>query len=176
MSLAGAGRPGAGRGTGLHIEQGDPAEPKVRALLDDLDAYLATLYPPASNHGLTLEELQEPAVRFVVARLDDEPVGCGAVVLDAGNAEIKRMYVAPAARHKGVGRKLLDHLELLAVAAGCRTVRLETGIAQPEALALYDRAGYATIGPFADYRPDPLSRFMGKPLAAAVPGRAGTFP
>ncbi len=176
MSLAGTDRTPTRRDTGLHIEEGDPAEPKVRALLDELDAYLAGLYPPESNHGLTPDGLVEPAVRFVVARLDDEPVGCGAVMLDAGDAEIKRMYVAPAARGKGIGRQLLDHLELLAVAAGCRTVRLETGVAQPEAQALYGRAGYLTIEPFADYGPDPLSHFMGKPLAAAVPGRAGSFP
>jgi putative acetyltransferase len=73
---------------------------------------------------------------------------------------------------------LLDHLESLAMASGCRTSRLETGIAQPEALALYRRAGYMDIGPFADYRPDPQSRFMGKPLRSveAVLGRAGSFP
>ena len=174
MSLAGACR----HDPGMRIEPGDLAEPAVRSLLGALDAYLATLYPPASNHGLTMDALRQPAVRFVVARLGDAPVGCGAVVLEADDAEIKRMYVAPAARGRGVGRRLLDHLESLAMASGCRTSRLETGIAQPEALALYRRAGYMDIGPFADYRPDPQSRFMGKPLHGieAVLGRAGSFP
>jgi putative acetyltransferase len=65
-----------------------------------------------------------------------------------------------------LGRRLLDEIEAIAVRNGERVLRLEAGAKQPEALALYRSAGFVEIGPFGDYRPDPLSLFMEKPLAA----------
>jgi putative acetyltransferase len=153
----------------LSIEPGDVAAPPVRHLVAALDAHLAALYPPESNHGLSLAELQGPDVRFVVARLGVRPVGCGALRLDAGFAEIKRMYVVPEARRRGIAHRLLAHLEALAAGNGRSLVRLETGIAQPEAIALYQRVGFQRIPPFPPYGPDPLSLFMEKALAAGEP-------
>lgn len=165
--------------TDCKIVAADLAAPGVRALIADLDRYLADLYPPESNHGLSPAELEEPTVRFVVAaRQDDTPVGCGAVRLNDDFAEIKRMYVVPGARKAGIGRALLAHLEKLAVTSGRSRIRLETGIAQTEALALYEHAGYVRIDPFAPYGPDPLSVFMEKtvpPIEASL-GRAASFP
>lgn len=146
------------------IAPGDVGDPGVQSLLRALDDYLAGLYPSESNHGLSLPALQAPDVRFVVARLDGSAIGCGALRLAAGFAELKRMYVAPEARGGGVGLRLLAHLEQLAVDAGRPLVRLETGIAQPEAIALYERSGYRRIAAFPPYTADPLSLFMEKSL------------
>ncbi len=156
------------------IAAADPTAADACALVVALDGSLAALYPPESNHGLSLEVLRGPDVRFVVARRAGAAIGCGALRLAAGFAEIKRMYVRPEARGAGVGRRLLDHLERLAAASGCSLVRLETGVAQPEAIALYERSGYRPIAPFPPYAPDPLSLFMEKVLPR--PDRSGARP
>jgi putative acetyltransferase len=150
----------------LSIEPGDVAAADVRQLIAALDAHLSALYPPESRHGLSLAALAAPDVRFVVARLGGSAVGCGALRLDAGFAELKRMYVVPEARRRGIAWRLLARLEALAAANGRSLVRLETGVAQAEAIALYERAGFRRIPPFPPYRPDPLSLFMEKALAA----------
>jgi len=145
----------------IRIER--PDQPDTIALIDALDAYLAPLYPAESQHGLSLEALLMREVCFAVARDDaGTACGCGAVVLIDEYAELKRMYVPPARRGQGVGRALLGFLETQAQASGRRVARLETGIHQPEALRLYESAGYRYREPFGAYRPDPLSLFMEK--------------
>ena len=79
-------------------------------------------------------------------------------------AEVKRLFVDPAARGRGVGHDLIRAVEAAAAAEGVRTLFLETGIKSSEALRLYRRIGFEDCGPFAAYRPDPLSIFMVKPL------------
>jgi putative acetyltransferase len=79
--------------------------------------------------------------------------------------EIKRMYVRPGCRGAGVGRALLDELARQARARALRRLRLETGIEQPEAVALYERAGFKRCAPYGEYQPDPLSLFMELDLA-----------
>jgi putative acetyltransferase len=129
---------------------------------------MAALYPAESNHLLDIASLQRPEVAFFVARVDGRALGCGAVVSSGeGWAEIKRMFVSPAARGMKLGRRLLLEIEAIAYQRGERLLRLETGAKQPEALALYRSAGFVEIGPFGSYRPDPLSLFMEKPLAPA---------
>jgi uncharacterized protein len=81
--------------------------------------------------------------------------------------EIKRMFVDPAARGRQVGRRLLEKLEEIAREGGATALRLETGIKQPEAIALYRSCGFVEIVAFADYQPDPLSVFMEKPMTNA---------
>ena len=150
----------------IAVEHPDQAE--VAALLEASDAYMASLYPAESNHMMDIRSLERPEVRFLVARLDGRAVGCGAVVSSGkGWAEIKRMFVAPAARGLKLGRLLLAEIETLASRNGERLLRLEMGAGQPEALALYRSAGFVEIGPFGGYRPDPLSLFMEKRIASA---------
>jgi putative acetyltransferase len=147
-----------------------PQQDDVVALIHQLDAYQAALYPAESNHFVDIAMLAQPHVRFAVARdAQGSALGCGAVVLDDGFAELKRMYVAPAARGRGVAKALLGFLEDAAAAAGTPRLCLETGIHQHEALALYERAGYRRRGPYADYREDPLSVFMQKDLRERSP-------
>jgi putative acetyltransferase len=105
-------------------------------------------------------------VRFLVARLEGVAVGCGALVVgNDGEAEIKRMWVAPEARRQSVGRSVLAAIEREASAAGVRVIRLETGVRQPEALQLYRSSGYTDRGPFGAYRQDPLSAYLEKWIA-----------
>jgi GNAT superfamily N-acetyltransferase len=89
----------------------------------------------------------------LVARDDDgTPLGCGALrPLEPGAAELKRMYVVPAARGRGVSRLLLSGLEAEAAARGWTTLRLETGTRQPEAVGLYSSAGYRPVPAFGHY-------------------------
>ena len=149
----------------ITVENPDQAE--VHALLAASDAYMASLYPAESNHMVDVNTLTQPHVTFLVARAEGRAVGCGALVKSAdGWAEIKRMFVSPAARGHKVGRQLLERLEGIAKHSGITALRLETGTRQPEALALYRSAGFRAIEPFGDYRPDPLSLFMEKTIPA----------
>ncbi len=79
-------------------------------------------------------------------------------------AEVKRMFVAPAAQRRGLARRMLAHLEHSAAGTGVRAMVLETGIAQPEAIALYTSSGYEPIAGFGHYRDSPLSRCFAKVL------------
>jgi putative acetyltransferase len=142
----------------------EPADqPEVHALLRQSDAYHAALYPAESNHMVDVATLTQPNVRFLVARRGGAAVGCGALVLGAdGEAELKRMFVLPEVRGLKIGRRILEALEAAGKAEGVRVIRLETGVRQPESLALYRRHGYTERGPFGGYRRDPLSTFFEK--------------
>jgi len=99
-----------------------------------------------------------PLGAFYVAWLDGAPAGCGALKPlhpggpDRTAGEIKRMYTAPHARRRGVSNALLARLEARAIELGYRRLQLETGTAQPEALALYERAGWHRITPYGRYK------------------------
>jgi putative acetyltransferase len=142
----------------------EPADqPEVHALLRQSDAYHAALYPAESNHLVDVAALAAPNVRFLVARRGGAAVGCGALVVGAdGEAELKRMFVAPEARGRKIGSRILEALEAAGKAEGVRVIRLETGVRQPESLALYRRHGYTERGPFGAYARDPLSRYFEK--------------
>ena len=144
-----------------------PDQPEVTELIGELDAYQSSLYPKESNHLLDLAALLRPTVLFAVAR---DPAGhalaCGAIVVTPAFAEIKRMFVRPVARGQGLGRALLGFLEAEAARHGCQRLMLETGVRQPEALRLYEGAGYTRRSRFGVYPDDRLSVFMEKPLTA----------
>lgn len=132
-------------------------------MISALDGYLGSLYPSGSNYLLNVDSLRGEDVRFLVAMVDGQAAGCGALVLGQPEfAEIKRMYVKPEARRLGIGAAILRELEDLARQEKRTCIRLETGVHQPEALALYRRAGYVDRGPFGDYPADSLSVFMEK--------------
>jgi putative acetyltransferase len=150
---------------GLVVKREDPARPDVIDLLRKGEAESATLYPAESNHHLSLDGLQRPEVRFLVARdAEGQALATGAVVLQGGWAEIKRMWVEESARGRGISRQVLDALIAEARSAGVEVLRLETGVASHAALALYEKAGFRRREPFADYRPDPISVFMERSL------------
>ncbi|HYA35023.1 MAG TPA: GNAT family N-acetyltransferase [Candidatus Binataceae bacterium] len=151
----------------IDIRTESPNQSEVVTLIAASDAYLASLYPAESNHLADVETLSRPEVTFLVARMAGKAVGCGAILRRGREyAEIKRMFVAPEARGIGLGRLILDKLERAASEQELKILRLETGIRQPEALALYRSAGFDEIEPFGDYVADPLSVFMEKRLGA----------
>lgn len=136
-------------------------------LIDTLNAELSATYPePGATHfRLDEDEVAGERGALLVASLDGEAVGCGAVRrLDDGDAELKRMYVVPRFRGLGVSRAVLHALEAQARALGARRVVLETGVRQIAALGLYERAGYARVPAFGEYVDSPLSVCMARAL------------
>lgn len=142
----------------------NPFDPRALDLLAQSDAFHAALYPAESNHLVDPADLQPPAVHFLGAFEGDTLLGCGAFKRLDGYAEVKRVFVPEAGRGRGVARQLMDALEAQMRAEGFALARLETGIHQPAALALYRARGYVERGPFGDYQPDPLSLFLEKAL------------
>jgi putative acetyltransferase len=147
------------------ITQERPDAPDAIVLIQELDALLEPLYPSESRHGFSVQKLIDDGVAFFVVRDDGAPAGCGGIKLFGTEyGEIKRMYVRPQFRGKGFGRRMLEHLADHARQRGVTLLRLETGIHQQEAIALYERMGFARIKPFGPYREDPVSRCYEKRL------------
>ncbi len=149
---------------------------EIRRLVAALDATLSGEYAPEQRHGLSLEAIFQPPMRFFLARLGGEAVGCGGVALFEDFAEVKRMFVVEGARGQGVAQALLARIEAEAREAGLDVLRLETGDRQLAAMRVYDRAGFRSCPAFGAYRAMPVaatvtSVFLEKPLAAAA-GRA----
>ena len=147
-------------------------QPDVLALLDALDRYLASLYPPEANFILDVQALLAPEVSFYTARDGDQLVGTGAVRRMQGEpatagvpyGEIKRMYVDPARRGERIGARLLATLENALRAQGYRLALLETGPEQTDAVRLYERCGYTQRGAFGLYPEHGLSVYYSKVL------------
>jgi putative acetyltransferase len=123
-------------------------------LIAALDEHLASRYPPDQRFGPNLkpQHLAPGLGTFVIARADGRPVGCGALrLLDEGTAEVKRMYVEPELRGRGIARAVLDRLESDARAMGASRLVLETGVDQTEAIGLYRGAGFDSIECWGEY-------------------------
>jgi DNA-binding MarR family transcriptional regulator len=160
----------------FELRQVDPESPDAQRCLR---AYVAELNRRAPERGFdpskgaTAEphEVRPPNGAFVVAYRGDEPIACGAVKHQTGGvSDVKRMWVAESARGLGLGRRLLGHLEGVARDRGSREARLETSDVLPEAIALYESAGYAEVPPFND---EPFAdRWFAKALVpvATAPG------
>lgn len=137
-------------------------------LIRQLDEDLRRRYPemPAQMiHGLLPSDMVDPRFTFFIARSDGLAVGCGAIRnLEPGVAEVKRMFVLPAFRGRGVARRLLAALESRALELGHSTVRLETGKGQPEAICLYKSSGYREIAAFGEYAGNAFSVCFEKQL------------
>lgn len=109
------------------------------------------MYPPEQRHGLSVQQVFQPNVRFFVALIDSAAVGCGAVALFADYAEVKRMFTREVVRGQGVAKALLARLETEAREAGKPLLRLETGTLQAAAIGLYEGCGFRPCGPFGHY-------------------------
>lgn len=160
--------------------------PTARSLVAQLDAELAQRYGGDETIDADAAQFRPPEGFFVLVMVDGEPLGCGGfrplgptASLPEGReppqpriAELKRMYVRPDARGLGLGRRLLTHLETTAAAAGYTHLWLETGTVQPEAMSLYESAGYTPIPGFGQFADSPRSRSYAKPLAPTPSSRA----
>jgi GNAT superfamily N-acetyltransferase len=112
----------------------------------------------------------DPRAKFVLATVDGIGAGCGAIQpLDDQTVEVKRMYVRPAHRGSGIARRVLAALEDLAAGSHYPVIRLETGARQPEAIRLYESAGYRPIPPYGPYVHSPLSLCYEKLVIASEP-------
>ena len=151
----------------ITIEQEDPRRADVERLIEALNAYNEGLYPDAANYHLPVDALASPDIIFLVARMNGEAVGTGALWLrtEWELGEVKRMYVSPKSRGSGVAARILARLENVAKDNKVKHLMLETGIESFEAIRLYERTGFSRRGPFADYPDAPLSVFMEKTLA-----------
>ena len=139
----------------------------ARRLIAELDRGLAELYPPAQRFGPNLKAAQLEGGRgaFLVARDGGRAVGCGALrLLDATTAEVKRMYVDPDQRGRGVGWAVLRELEATARQMGVQRLVLETGIYQEAALVLYRRAGFISVDCWGEYATSSTSICLEKHL------------
>jgi DNA-binding MarR family transcriptional regulator/GNAT superfamily N-acetyltransferase len=133
----------------------DPRDPEARRCLrayeQELSARFDSGFDPARSNPAADHEMTPPAGLFLVAVLDGEPAGCGALKFHPGApAEVKRMWVSPAVRGLGLGRRLLAELEAQAAGHGVRVLRLETNRTLAEAIALYRAAGYREVAAFND--------------------------
>ena len=146
----------AGAGN-IVVELVPEATDDVRILVGELEAILAAEYPPEQRHGLALDAIFKPNIKFFTARVRGAPAGCGGVALFGDFAEVKRMYVREAARGRGVAQALLAGIEQVARDAGLTRLKLETGTNQLAALRFYRREGFQTCAAFGDYRAMPPS-------------------
>ena len=150
----------------LVFDEVDPTVPEAAELIAALDRELGARYPGFPIHGIDAANFRAAGGVFLVGRLGDVAVVCGALrPMEPGAVEVKRMYVRDTHRGRGFGRAMLAALEEIALHHGYRTIRLETGGSQPEALALYASSGYRPIPCYGDHATDPLSRCFEKRLA-----------
>lgn len=124
---------------------------EVAELIHELDQTLGAEYPSEQRHGLSLEAIFQPHIRFFMARLDTVAVGCGGVALFPTFGEIKRMYVRESARGRGIAQALLSRIELETKSSGLDVLRLETGNRQFAAIRFYERAGFRVCDVFGEY-------------------------
>ncbi|MCW2787407.1 MAG: GCN5-related N-acetyltransferase [Marmoricola sp.] len=144
--------------------------PDAARLVEEVQLEYVARYGTRDETPLAVGYFEPPQGAFHVGYLDGVAVATGAWrrrtdVLALGStstAEIKRMYVAPAARGRGLARAMLAHLETTAAAAGTEVMILETGTAQPEAIALYESSGYEPVAGFGFYKDAPLNRCMAR--------------
>jgi GNAT superfamily N-acetyltransferase len=129
----------------------DAAQSCLGQYFTELDRRFDAGFDPALSILPGVDELRPPQGLFLIARLRDEPIGCGGLVFHDGSPpDIKRMWVAPSSRGLGVGRRLLAELERRAALDGHRTVRLETNRTLTRAVAMYRAAGYREVPAFND--------------------------
>ena len=156
----------------LEIRPTPFGDPTAQELIAELQQEFVVRYGGPDETPLDPTQFDPPSGAFFVGWLDGSPVATGAwrlrpdVTALGGTvaAEIKRMYVVPRAQGRGLARLMLAHLEATASAAGADVMVLETGLKQPEAIALYEASGYTPVEGFGYYRDAPSVRYFGKRL------------
>jgi len=144
----------------LRIEARDPLSPEALFLLHEAALEARRLYPDLidSTAPMPTNQPLRPGDIYLIAFLDGNPVGCGALrKLDDRTAEVRRMYVLRQARRTGIARGILVRLEEEACRFGYETLLLETGNRQHPAMALYESYGFTRIPPFGPYVNDPIT-------------------
>lgn len=148
----------------MEIREISPLDKKVQQLISQLDKGNRELYPEGPNYLESAENMVKNSTMMGIF-LKEDLIAMGALKWFEGFAEVKRVYVVPEQRGKRLSVRVMDELEKLALENGIETLRLETGVRQPEAVSLYRKLGYFEIESFGDYRPDPMSLFFEKNLS-----------
>jgi putative acetyltransferase len=149
----------------LVCAEADPCSPEAAELMTALDEEILELYPDLPVHGIDSLEFRRAGGVFLIGRVDGIPVACGALRPRGDRmGEVKRMFVRREHRRNGYSKVILAALEEIARGRGYRTVRLETGVNQPAAMALYERSGYQCIPCYGEFVSEPMSRCFEKRL------------
>ncbi|MFR9729637.1 GNAT family N-acetyltransferase [Saccharopolyspora sp. MS10] len=156
----------------MRIEVAGLDRPDVQDLIAEVQLEYVARYGRRDETPIDSAQFSAPNGTFLVGYLDAGPVAMGGwrrydpaePEFEDGDVEVKRMFVVPSARGRGLSRRMLAELERRAAAAGHRRILLETGDRQPEAIGLYRSAGYADIPRFGPYRRDPASVCFAKAL------------
>lgn len=135
-------------------------------LIGELDAHLWTHpYPPESRHAFSVDKLLRQGVVFFITHYEGQLAGCGGIkMFGAEYGEVKRMWVRPMFRGKGLGKAMLNRLAEYARSKGAGVLRLETGIYEVEAIGLYEGFGFQRRGPFGEYVDDPNTVYLEKKI------------
>ncbi|NJJ41534.1 GNAT family N-acetyltransferase [Paenibacillus apii] len=142
----------------IELVQVAPDNSDLAQLISQLDGYLFELYPPEEVYLVDFEDPYVNDIYFIVAYLDSRPVGCGAIKkLDEDHVELKRFFVEPEYRNKGIAGKIVQRLEEEAASLGYKGIKLETGDLQTEAVGFYKKNGYGEIERFGEYADCPSS-------------------
>ncbi|HET9528357.1 MAG TPA: GNAT family N-acetyltransferase [Pyrinomonadaceae bacterium] len=146
----------------IEIAEVAPNASDAVELIGELDAHLmAHPYPAQSRHAYSVEKLLRERVVFFVTRYEGQLAGCGGIKMFGSEyGEVKRMFVRPEFRGKGLGKAMLRHLAEYARSNDAKLLRLETGIYEVEAIGLYERFGFQRRAPFGEYFEDPLSVYF----------------
>ncbi len=153
---------------GVRIDVLPYDHPDAGPLIGEVQQEYVVRYGDEDRTPVDPAQFAPPHGLFLVGYLDGRPVACGGWRVHPGpdgpEAELKRMYVTPAARGRGVARALLAELERTALDAGYSRMVLETGRRQPEAIALYRSAGYAEVASFGYYADEPEAVHLGRTI------------
>ena len=144
-----------------------PDSPDAVELIGELDEHLmGHPYPAHSRHAFSVEKLLNERVVFFVTRYEGQLAGCGGIkMFGTDYGEVKRMFVRPEFRGKGLGKAMLAHLTEYARSKDASVLRLETGIHEVEAIGLYEGFGFQRRAPFGEYVEDPNSIYFEKTIA-----------
>jgi len=155
----------------MNIHRVGYGHPDAMRLIDEVQAEYVVRYGGPDETPLDPLMFEPPSGSFFVGYVDGRAVATGAwrratveALGTSHTAEIKRMYVAPSGRGRGLARLMLAHLEADAHAHGAEAMVLETGTRQPEAIALYESSGYVEVPAFGHYKDEPISRCYGRRL------------
>lgn len=149
----------------ITIREVQPNSPDALQLIGELDEHLlAHPYPPQSRHAFSVDKLLREDVVFFVTYYDGQLAGCGGIKMFDGYGEVKRMFVRPTFRGKGLGKAMLNHLAEYVRTRQVTVLRLETGIYEVEAIGLYEAFGFRRRSSFGEYQEDPLSVYLEKSI------------
>jgi GNAT superfamily N-acetyltransferase len=153
------------RSVAVQFERAAPDAPESLNLMQEFWREIDHLYGNAAPTQWQLIGMEDPRSAFVIVRREHDAVACAALrPLTDSTVELKRMYVRPEARRRGIARQLVHHMEQLARDASFSELWLETGLRQPAAVALYERLGYTRRAAFGDHKGDPLNVCFEKQL------------